>query len=263
MISENILIIGGITIFIVLITVIIILKIVLKKKNIVHIATNLPDDLFSNEKLRDEESKDEELKSWRGKKKLSLDKELSLLNGKLGNLRSSNSDSNRYVEKIMEGESPNERILHKELRDINNQLHGYKRPKATIIDEPKGKEVIDKKLEKVETQLENIGSFLPRRVLVKSTVPPTLGHDEADMQVVNHEMKNINRAFVKSDKSLFYLIRNLLPKKKIELTSDEKIAQEEVRRISHKIEGDHPVPPNELIFVENKIKNLKKDIVNQ
>ena len=101
----------------------------------------------------------------------------------------------------------------------------------------------------------------PRPCII-STLPPTPGYGTPMREeTLQKEQKKISSILLEVAARPFKFLGYFVPKPKPpeELLAEDKAALE-VERIARKIEGAHPVPPNELLMIERELAKIRKEL---
>lgn len=225
--------------------------------------------------------------SWLfGKKKVENEPEAL----KLTSIGDELDESNEYVQKWKRDVEPI--ILDRELEAINNRIAGVQEAKVMktkrkvkltpYIKDPSGKRKrrlplvlkipekrasLDKKRTKIEQKLQELDNWQVRKPNVVTSSPITFGQSTPlSKDGFKKEEQKISATLTKGKKLPSFLLHNLIKKKPKpvekspeEIAADQK-AIAEVHRIERKIEGDHILPRNDRIQVEEKLHKLNKEI---
>ena len=191
-----------------------------------------------------------------------LSKELQQLNSDLEQENLDRYNNNNCFRNLSKKERLN-KIFGRDLNKLDNQVMGYKK-RYRFIKEQKNKDDQFKiKIAQIESEInnqDNSSSLLKRFNLVEThnlgKLPP---YEQIEIQ---KELDHIKELLSKSDTDSFLSkVKNfVIHKKENEV---EKKAISLVRKISKKIEGDHPIPPIELDRVTDELKQIKEELQSE
>ena len=134
-----------------------------------------PDDTNSSS-LSEAPVSEEPLPLWKGRRKMAIDLELENVNAKLTQLRGEEPLRAKMVSRLRPYDpSAEQERLHKELRKVTNDLHGYPLPRPMVIAMPNHKILYDTELKVVEEKLRRLEKSRFPTVKVKTVIPATEG----------------------------------------------------------------------------------------
>ena len=174
----------------------------------------------------------------------------------------------RIKELKKEVDKPQIKIIQKlpsreEVRRAASQRASPVPLRPTILETTSEKLKLDRELVDLQSRLSRLNQEQAKPLKVIGDISATPGivrEGEAEIREERKEFVGISTILLQSLKRPYLLLRAFFPRHKSqeELTAEE-FARKEVLEISRKIEGNKPRPLNELIQLEQEIKNIREE----
>ncbi|MBU1111804.1 MAG: hypothetical protein KJ896_03420 [Nanoarchaeota archaeon] len=156
-----------------------------------------------------------------------------------------------------------QQFLEKELEELNKRLEKKRREQPYQAKMLKTEKAYQKKLAPIERKLAEISpealAEAKQRELCGKLRPGYLVEWD-----INNDLAKIRCSMGKSELEPASFLGRV--KKKFSSQQEQSIEElttQMVKKISKKIEGKHPIPPNELIWVQQELKQLRQEISQQ
>jgi len=152
-------------------------------------------------------------------------------------------------------------IFHQEMDTLHKKIEVKKKEQPHKVKMLKAEKKYEPKLKAVEAELYELSPEAVQKIRDKEEYCKHLRPGYLAQMDIDHELRKIRCLLDKSEAAPETFLGKI--KKKFSPEKDEAVEQaatEMVRKISHQIERNHPIPPNELIWVQEELKKLRQEI---